>query len=506
LRVSCESEKVQKYRIVKMKNNLLSPFSFFNWIFINAENNDAHRLKEIIAHEQIHAGQYHSVDNLAAELLCAFFWWNPFAWLIKKEIKINLEYLADKGVLNLGYDSKEYQYILLQVSNESAGIQLINNFNVSQLKKRITMMNKKKSPISASLKYLLIVPVGITLLLGNAVQASPDLIKSATEELFDKPQDQVDQLPSFPGGIDEMNKFIRDNLRYPVIAQEAGTEGRILVSFIVKSTGKISNISIIEKADPALDKEAVRVIKQMPDWIPAKLNGKNVDASYAIPIIFKLSGSLKFIIGDTDKNTVVAVAYGSKITIDELKVGNSSDTKKPFISVDQMPAFPGGGEEMQRYIRENLKYPVAAQKAGIQGRVTLRFVVGDDGTITDITVVRGIDPDCDAEAVRVIANMPKWTPGKQNGTNVPVYFNIPIQFQLKGNDDTAISSAPYLFVYEGKLYSEAEYKQLPLSKEHIKDNEVLWEKLIPEPEAIRKYGDKAKGKKVIEVKIAPRGK
>lgn len=99
LRSGCESEKTQKYRIVKMKNNELSPFSFFNWIFVNTNDSDTHRLKEIIAHEQAHVRQYHSIDNLLAELLCAFFWWNPFAWLMKKEIKINLEYLQIKRFL-----------------------------------------------------------------------------------------------------------------------------------------------------------------------------------------------------------------------------------------------------------------------------------------------------------------------------------------------------------------------------------------------------------------------
>ncbi|MFT4222405.1 TonB family protein [Dysgonomonas sp.] len=435
LRSGCESEKMQKYRIVKMKNNQLSPFSFFNWIFVNTEDSDTHRLKEIIAHEQAHVRQYHSIDNMLAELLCAFFWWNPFAWLIRKEIKINLEYLADEEVLNQGYNSKEYQYILLQVSNKNSGISLINNFNVSQLKKRIAMMNKKRSSILASLKYLLIVPIGAILLLGNAVQASPDLIKMASDELFDRPQDQVDQLPSFPGGIDEMNKFIRDNLRYPVTAQEAGIQGQILVSFIVKSTGEISNISVIEKTDPALDKEAVRVIKSMPKWIPAKLDGKDVDASYAIPIIFKLSGSKA--VGQTKDNSIVVVGYGSKIEIAELKSGSSSNKKNPFVTVEQMPNFPGGEVEMQRYIRENLKYPETAQKEEIQGRVTLRFIVADDGEIQNVVVVRGIDPSCDKEAVRVIENMPKWIPGKQNGIAVPVYFNIPIQFRLK--NDTATS-------------------------------------------------------------------
>lgn len=433
LRWGCESEKMQGFRIIKMKDKQLSPFSFFNWIFINTEDNDAHRLKEIIAHEQAHVRQYHSIDNLLAELLCAFFWWNPFVWLIKKEIKVNLEYLADREVLNHGYSSREYQYILLQVSNKNSGVSLINNFNASQLKKRITMMNKKKSSILVSLKYLLIIPIGAMLLLSNAAQASSDLITTASNEIFDRPQDEVDQLPSFPGGVDAMKKFISDNLKYPETARRVSIQGQILVSFIVKSTGEISNINVIEKVDPTLDNEAVRVIKSMPKWIPAKLNGKNVDASYAIPITFKLNNAQS--IGEVKDNSVIAIGYGEKNDIAELKKGDPTKAKNPFVTVEQMPSFPGGEVEMQRYIRENLKYPETAQKGGIEGRILLRFIVGDDGSITDVTVIRGLDPDCNAEAVRVVESMPQWTPGKQNNIAVPVYFNLPIQFRL--NKDKA---------------------------------------------------------------------
>lgn len=104
---------------------------------------------------------------------------------------------------------------------------------------------------------------------------------------------------------------------------------------------------------------------------------------------------------------------------------------KPFTTVEQMPSFPGGQEEMLRFIANNLKYPVPAQEAGIQGRVTIRFVVTKDGNISDVTVVRGIDKLCDNEAVRVVKSMPKWNPGKQNGRAVPVYFTLPVVFRLK---------------------------------------------------------------------------
>ncbi|MDR2953706.1 MAG: TonB family protein [Prevotella sp.] len=105
--------------------------------------------------------------------------------------------------------------------------------------------------------------------------------------------------------------------------------------------------------------------------------------------------------------------------------------EKPFVTVEQMPEFPGGEAEMNKFISDNLKYPVVAQESGIQGRVTIRFVVTKTGEISDVTVVRGIDPSCDREAVRVVKLMPKWVPGKQNGLNVPVYFTLPILFRLK---------------------------------------------------------------------------
>lgn len=105
--------------------------------------------------------------------------------------------------------------------------------------------------------------------------------------------------------------------------------------------------------------------------------------------------------------------------------------EKPFTTVEQMPTFPGGEAEMQKYIANNLKYPVSAQENSIQGRVTIRFVVTASGEISDVKVLKGIDPACDREAVRVVKSMPKWIPGKQNGRQVAVYFTLPIVFKLQ---------------------------------------------------------------------------
>ncbi len=104
---------------------------------------------------------------------------------------------------------------------------------------------------------------------------------------------------------------------------------------------------------------------------------------------------------------------------------------KPYTTVEQMPEYPGGTTELLKYIAGHLKYPVIAAEQGIQGIVTIRFVVSPSGEVTDIQILRKLDPTCDKEAVRVIKSLPKWMPGKQNGRAVPVYFTVPVRFKLQ---------------------------------------------------------------------------
>jgi len=105
--------------------------------------------------------------------------------------------------------------------------------------------------------------------------------------------------------------------------------------------------------------------------------------------------------------------------------------EEPILFAEFPPQFPGGDAEMYRFISEHLKYPVVDQEMGIQGRVTVRFVVSKTGEVTDLKLLKGVSITCDKEAMRVIKNMPKWIPGKQNGNPVAVYFTLPIVFQLK---------------------------------------------------------------------------
>jgi protein TonB len=132
---------------------------------------------------------------------------------------------------------------------------------------------------------------------------------------------------------------------------------------------------------------------------------------------------------EADQETVMQ-AYQPDFA-DDLEEEDEMEEEEPiFIIVESMPVFPGGEEARLKYLSENVKYPVMAKEAGIQGKVFLEFVVEKDGSVTDAKVIRGIGGGCDEEALRVVENMPRWIPGKQRGVAVRVRFNMPIRFVL----------------------------------------------------------------------------
>ena len=119
--------------------------------------------------------------------------------------------------------------------------------------------------------------------------------------------------------------------------------------------------------------------------------------------------------------------------IAELKevIVKEDESEKPYTMVEQMPQFPGGEGALLAHIAKSLQYPALSAERGVQGKVILRFVVTAKGTVEGVEVLRSLDPHCDKEAIRVIAGLPQWIPGRQNGHNVPVYYTVPITFKLQ---------------------------------------------------------------------------
>ena len=274
-----------------------SPFSFFRWIFVNPDDKTPSQVQQILTHEQTHVAQWHSADALLSQLFVAVFWFNPVAWLMRLQVRNNLEYLADRSVINGGTDKKAYQYHLLAVAYRTNVATITNNFNVLPLKRRIMMMNKQTSNPLARFKYLLFVPLAVALLAMNSTTIRANVQKKvvkatkATKKTSanDKVYEVCEQMPTFPGGDAALMKYLSENVKYPALAIKAQEQGRVVVSFTVEKDGAISDVKVARSVTPSLDAEAVRVVKAMPKWTPGKQGGQLVRVRYNVPVSFKLN-------------------------------------------------------------------------------------------------------------------------------------------------------------------------------------------------------------------------
>lgn len=280
------------------------PFSFFGWIFISRKSLFGQGLEDVLVHEQTHVRQYHSIDVLLTETANALLWVNPFSWLLKREVRENLEYLADRKVLESGIERKSYQYHLLGLSYRQDNA-LTNSFNVVSLKRRIVMMNRRRTGIVGYVKYtLLAFPVLFLLIAGNVActsalteqdslvetvaltEAEVTAKESVTVE--DEVFEEAEQMPEFPGGIRKLLDLLNKSIVYPQAAIDAEIQGRVIVQFIVEKDGMPGNFEVMCPVSPELDAEVLRVLKLMPEWKPAMKNGQAVRCKLTVPVTFRL--------------------------------------------------------------------------------------------------------------------------------------------------------------------------------------------------------------------------
>lgn len=359
-------------RTVHVLTKTSSPFSFFGWIFVDPTALTDEQLSEVLAHEATHVRQMHSVDVLLSEFAAVVWWFNPFVWLLKNEVRINLEYLADEHVLAEGNARKAYQYHLLGLACPyKNGGQLANNFNVLPLKKRIAMMNKRRTREIGKGKYLLFIPLAAALAavcnietvartlraevpvinrvaerastaLHSPVVAPAESREQAMEAVnetvvstdtavsknLSKPLPAtagkaadavfgvVEQMPQFPGGSAKLMEYIKSNLHYPAEAKQKGVSGRVVIQFIVNEDGRISDAKVIRPIEPTLDAEALRVIQGMPAWEPGRQNGKAVRVKYNVPVSFGTDG------GSSGKAQTKALSQRPLVIIEGVEVSN----------------------------------------------------------------------------------------------------------------------------------------------------------------------------------------
>ena len=381
------------------------PFSFFRWIFVQPGNHSEGELEEILAHEQAHVCQWHSLDVVVSELLCCLFWFNPAVWLAKRCVRQNLEFLADRAVVHSGFDRKNYQYHLLRLSYGVNIGQIVNNFNVSPLKKRIMMMNKKKSRHAGALKYALLLPVAGLLVLSANAEAVAETAENVVAHWT------ADEGPVRMTGVvvDENGKplpGVTVVIKGSMLGMATDAEGRFE---IVSPEGKTLVFTYVGRKTQEVAFDAgttdIKVVMPVED---VELN----------PLVAADVESILNQAADSTKDEVVSVWQ------DEF-----------FKVVEDMPQFTDGN--IFDYLAQHVRYPEEAEKNGIGGMVYVQFVIDTTGKVVEPKVIKSVSPELDAEALRVVSEMPAWKPGMQRGKPVRVSFTLPVIFKLSTPEGAA---------------------------------------------------------------------
>ena len=305
-----KSLKYEGFRIVESKQ-VVVPFSLFKWIIINPEKYSSDDMKQIIAHEQVHAFQLHSFDLIIIEVLVILFWYNPFIYWYRKSIREVHEYLADRAIVENGFDQLEYQQLLLSQVTDHRFLGLTSSFSYSLSKNRLKMLTMMKSKNMSKTKLLLAIPVALLFVFffTNTTELAKASIKKNTPpkagiikdtiidgytiiETNENKDDVIftcEVMPKFEGKDSKAFRvFIQEHLKYPAEAQKKGVQGRVFVQFDVDVDGSVKNVIVVRGVNPLLDQEAIRVIKSSPKWKPGLDNGEPVRVRYTFPIVFSL--------------------------------------------------------------------------------------------------------------------------------------------------------------------------------------------------------------------------
>ena len=382
------------YTLVQPTDPQTPTFSFFRYMVLSPADAQAEPVRE---HELVHIRQWHSADVLAFEVIQALLWFNPVVLAYRVAIRQVHEFLADQAA-SARHRSEYANYLVSYALGSQPDVLTNSFFKSSLLVARLRMLHRRTTSRWALGKYVVVLPLALIVLALTA--ARPDLERLVEPLLSSKPI-------LVKGLVTGEDKKPLPNATIVVRNGNAGTttdaNGRFMIN-----------------AEPGAEL-VVSFVGFESQQITAK-------AGEEMQVMLKIKRKAL--------NEVVVVGYETMASSQKpAKLTGDTTGKEVFTVVEQQPEFPGGMPALSQHLARTIRYPIAAHKARTQGRVFVEFVVSPTGAINNIHVQRGIGNGCDEEAVRVIAQMPRWEPGKQNGQAVAVSYVLPIEFRLEGPDD-----------------------------------------------------------------------
>ena len=340
---------IRRARCVEVRNGIriytmqgdISPFSWFRYIILSEKDWQENR-REIVLHEMAHIRRCHSMDVAVCNMMIVFQWYNPAAWLLKRELQTVHEYEADEAVLSAGVDATHYQMLLIRKAVGERLFSMANNLNHNSLKKRITMMKIKRTNPVQKAKIAFVLPLAAMTVAAFASQKVENLSEKVEQESEafssvsdnpvvravgetarvaavkvqeDKALEEVSSMamakdtaetksgkefpcipetfPQFPGGHVALFEYLSKNIKFPKSKENEDVKVRVVTTFTVEKDGSITDAKIVRSQGEAFDNEALRVINGMPKWIPGMQNGKAVSVKYTLPITFSTTDSDK---------------------------------------------------------------------------------------------------------------------------------------------------------------------------------------------------------------------
>ncbi len=469
----------------------IAPFSCFNLLFFNEDFKENQTdLEKIKKHEMAHADGWHSLDVFFLEILSIVFWFNPLIYFFKSSLRLQHEFIADASTIK-NMNKTQYGHLLIRQSLSGNVIALANHFSL-QLKKRFTMMKRKRSKPLAYLKYAFAIPMTALLLMafaGKNKMKPEDYLNGLQESKFNLMHEFN------PKEIKQLLLTILDGQNTTVTNKDDETiDGKFLMSvkmgqfaqsyrkLLETFPGKAAELETMAKEAAEefevnlilLDTETLRYSYQ--GQINNSMTGGNTatgvsDITVGI-IVLKDGTKLSYTVESEDKfpkgfpqdqieRVDLKFQDGKNLMVIFMKEGVTKElfTKWPAIKetkhqkvlteVEQLPLFGDcdptlEGKELQRcsdrnmlmHIYKNIKYPSSARDAGIQGTVVVKFIIDEQGQVRDPFIVRAIGGGCDDEVLKIINEMPAWKPAIDENKPVEFEFTLPVRFKIDDNKTT----------------------------------------------------------------------